>query len=79
MGNPTSPTHEARRKAKGRQACEAVRAALHTPARTLRLPAQAVEAWHTWAPQQVHALQRAASAVEGRHGMLAQLHHHQRG
>ena len=27
--------------------------------------------WHAWATQQVHALQRASSAVEGRNGALA--------
>ena len=72
-------TRCARRKTKMRQACEAVRAVLHTHEFTLRLPAQAWEAWHTWATQQVHAFQRASSAVEGRNGMLAQLHHNQRG
>jgi Family of unknown function (DUF6399)/IclR helix-turn-helix domain len=72
-------TRCARRKAKMRQTCEAVRAVLHTHELTLRLPAQAWEAWHTWATQQVHAFQRASSAVEGRNGMLAQLHHNQRG
>lgn len=72
-------TRCARRKATMRQACEAVRAALHTHALTLRLPAQALEAWHTWATQQVQAFQRASSAVEGRNGALAQLHHNQRG
>ena len=72
-------TRCARRKAKRRQACEAVRAALHTQALTLRLPAQTLEAWHTWATQHVHAFQRASSAVEGRNGALAQLHHTQRG
>ena len=72
-------TRCARRKAKMRQACEAVQAVLHTHEFTLRLPAQAWEAWHTWATQQVHAFQRASSAVEGRNGMLAQLHHNQRG
>ena len=62
-----------------RQACEAVRTALHTQVLTLRLPPQALEEWHRWATQQVHAFQRASSAVEGRHGVLAPLHHHQRG
>ena len=61
------------------QALEAVRVALHTHALTLRRPAQALEDWHTWATQQVHALQRASSAVEGRNGALAPLHHNQRG
>ena len=72
-------TRCARRKAEIRQACEAVRTAFHTHAFTLRLPAQALEEWRTWATQQVHAFQRASSAVEGRHGVLAQLHHTQRG
>jgi uncharacterized protein DUF6399 len=56
-----------------------VRAAFHQHALTLQLPAQALEDWHNWATQQVHAFQRASSAVEGRNGALAQLHHHQRG
>jgi hypothetical protein len=72
-------TRSARRKAKMRQAWEAVRAALHTHALTLRLPPQALEDWHAWATRQVHAFQRASSAVEGRNGALAQLHHNQRG
>ena len=72
-------TRCARRKAKLRQAWEARHAAFHQHALTLRLPVLALEAWHTWAMQQVHAFQRASSAVEGRNGALAQLHHHQRG
>ena len=68
-----------RRKAKMRQAWEGMQAAFHTHALTLRLPAQALEEWHTWATQQVQAFQRASSAVEGRNGVLAQLHHNQRG
>ena len=72
-------TRAARRKAKMRQAWEAVSAAFHTHALTLRLPLQALEDWHAWAMRQVHAFQRASSAVEGRNGALAQLHHNQRG
>ena len=72
-------TRCARRKAKIQQACEAARATLHTHRLTVRLPASALEEWHAWATQQVHAFQRASSAVEGRNGMLAQLHHNQRG
>jgi hypothetical protein len=68
-----------RRKAKIQQACEAVRATFHTHGLTVRLPAPALEEWHTWATQQVHAFQRASSAVEGRNSILAQLHHNQRG
>jgi Family of unknown function (DUF6399) len=72
-------TRCARRKAKIRRAWEAVHAAFHTHGLTRRLPAQALEDWHTWATQQVQAFQRASSAVEGRNGALAQLHHNQRG
>jgi Family of unknown function (DUF6399)/IclR helix-turn-helix domain len=68
-----------RRKAKMRRVWEAVQAAFHTHALTLQLPQQALEAWHTWARQQVQAFQRTSSAVEGRNGALAQLHHNQRG
>src|SRR6266852_5437775 len=52
---------------------------LGTPSGPHALPAQALEDWHTWATQQVRVFQRASSAVEGRNGALAQLHHHQRG
>ena len=68
-----------RRQAKLRQACEAAQTALHTHVLTLRLPAQALAQWRAWAMPQVHAFQRASSAVAGRHGVLAQLHHNQRG
>ena len=68
-----------RRKAKMRRVWEAVHAAFHTHALTLQLPPQALETWHTWATQQVHAFQRTSSAVEGRNGALAQLHRNQRG
>ena len=72
-------TRCARRKAKIRRAWEAVGAAFRTHEITRRLPAQALEDWHAWATQQVQAFQRASSAVEGRNGALAQLHHNQRG
>jgi hypothetical protein len=72
-------TRCARRKAKIRQVWEMVRAAFHTHALTRQLPPQALAEWHAWASQQVQAFQRASSAVEGRNGALAQLHHNQRG
>jgi hypothetical protein len=72
-------TRCARRKAKMRQAYEAMQAVWHTHALTLRLPGPALGAWYRWATQQVQAFQRTSSAVEGRNGVLAQLHHHQRG
>jgi hypothetical protein len=62
-----------------RRVREAAQAAFHTHALTRHLPQQALTDWYTWARQQVHAFQRASSAVEGRNGALAQLHHKQRG
>ena len=46
---------------------------------TQRLAPQVLADWQAWATEQVTALQRASSAVEGRNGALAQLHHNQRG
>jgi hypothetical protein len=77
--HPVAPPRCARRKAKLRRAWEAGQAAFHQYALTQRLPAQALEDWHTWAMQQVNVFQRTSSAVEGRNGALAQLHHNQRG
>lgn len=68
-----------RRKAKMQQALEVVRAACATHVLTQCLPPQALGEWHAWATRQVQAFQRASSAVEGRNGALAQLHHNQRG
>jgi hypothetical protein len=72
-------TRCARRKTKLQQALAGVRAAFAQHAITRCLPPQALESWHAWATQQVHAFQRASSAVEGRNGYLAQMHHNQRG
>ncbi len=72
-------TRCARRKAKLRQALEAMQVAFGHHALTQGLPPQALKAWQAWATHRVKALQRASSAVEGRNGALAQLHHHQRG
>ena len=68
-----------RRKAKLRQALEAMQGAVDQHALTQCLPPHALQAWHAWAPHRVSAFQRASSAVEGRNGALAQLHHNQRG
>jgi Family of unknown function (DUF6399)/IclR helix-turn-helix domain len=68
-----------RRKAKLRQALEAMQVAFRQHALTQCLPPQALQAWHAWATHRVSAFQRASSAVEGRNGALAQLHHNQRG
>jgi len=72
-------TRCARRKAKMRQALEAVQVAFGHHAITQRLSPQALQEWQEWATHRVSAFQRASSAVEGRNGFLAQLHHNQRG
>jgi len=68
-----------RRQAKMRQALEAVHVAFGRHAITQRLPPQALTEWRAWAIHRVSTLQRASSAVEGRNGSLAPLHHPQRG
>jgi hypothetical protein len=72
-------TRWARRKAKIRHALEAIQSAFGQHALTPCLPPQVLKAWQAWARERVRALQRASSAVEGRNGTLAQLHHNQRG
>jgi hypothetical protein len=68
-----------RRKARIRQTLEAVRTAFERHPITLRLAPHVLAAWQGWAIDRVKSFQRTSSAVEGRHGYLAQLHHHQRG
>jgi Family of unknown function (DUF6399) len=72
-------TRCARRKAKMQRVVERGRAECDAPVFPRSLPPPALADWHTWATQHVAALQRASSAVEGRNGALAPLHHHQRG
>ena len=68
-----------RRKAKMQAAWEAVRTTFTQHAITQRLAPQVLAEWHAWATQRVKAFQRASSAVEGRNGYLAQMHHNHRG
>ncbi len=68
-----------RRQAKMQEASNAAQAAFDQHAITQRLAPQILADWHVWATDRVNALQRASSAVEGRNGFLAQLHHNQRG
>jgi transposase len=68
-----------RRKAKIQEALEAVRAAFEQHPITQRLAPHVLAEWQAWATDRVRAFQRASSAVEGRNGMLSQLHHNQRG
>jgi hypothetical protein len=68
-----------RRKAKLVQALEVVQAAFPTHPCTEQLAPDVLEAWKAWAAEQAKAFQRASSAVEGRNGYLAQMHHNHRG
>jgi hypothetical protein len=79
-GEPQGPrTRSARRKAKRPRALEGVHAPCAPQALTQGLPPPALGDWDTWATRQGQALQRASSAVAGRHGSLAQRPHPQRG
>jgi hypothetical protein len=68
-----------RRKAKMQEALEAVRAAFELHTITQRLAPHILAEWQAWATDRVKAFQRASSAVEGRNGVLSQMHHNQRG
>jgi hypothetical protein len=46
---------------------------------TKQLAPDVLAGWKAWAAEHAKAFQRASSAVEGRNGALAQLHHNQRG
>jgi len=77
--NQVAHTRCARRKAKIQRAWAEVHSAFAQHVITQRLAPQGLADWHAWATEQVTAFQRASSAVEGRNGTLAQLHHNQRG
>ena len=68
-----------RRKAKLQEALEAVRVVFERHPITRRLAPPVLAAWQAWATDRVKAFQCASSAVEGRNGVLSQLHHNQRG
>jgi hypothetical protein len=74
-----SRTRCPRRKAKLLQALESVQDAFDTHLITAQLAPEVLEDWKAWAAEHAKAFQRASSAVEGRNGALAQLHHNQRG
>jgi hypothetical protein len=74
-----SRTRCPRRKAKLLQTLEAVQDAFETDPFTAQLAPEVLESWKAWAAEQANAFQRASSALEGRNGYLAQMHHNQRG
>ena len=74
-----SRTRCPRRKAKLVQALETVQDTFARHPITRQLAPDVLEGWKAWAAEHAKAFQRASSAVEGRNGALAQLHHNQRG
>jgi hypothetical protein len=68
-----------RRKANLQAAWHEAQAAFDRHPITQRLAPHVLAEWQAWATDRVKAFQRASSAVEGRNGVLAQLHHNQRG
>jgi len=74
-----SRTRCPRRHAKLLQALESVQDAFDTHLIPKQLAPEVLAGWQTWAAEHAKAFQRASSAVEGRNGALAQLHHTQRG
>jgi hypothetical protein len=72
-------TRGRRRKANIRTAFEAVQAVFEQHPITQRLAPHVLAEWQAWATDRVKVFQRASSAVEGRNGILSQLHHNQRG
>jgi hypothetical protein len=74
-----SRTRCPRRKAKLFEALEAVQTAFARHPITQQLAPAVLAGWTTWASEHAKAFQRASSAVEGRNGYLAQMHHNHRG
>ena len=68
-----------RRKAKLFEALAAVQTAFDRHPITRELAPAVRIGWETWASEHTKAFQRASSAVEGRNGYLAQMHHNHRG
>jgi len=77
--NQVARTRCPRRKAHLQAAWQEAQAAFDRHTITQRLAPRVLAEWQAWATDRVKAFQRAASAVEGRNGVLAQLHHNQRG
>ncbi len=69
----------ARRRARMQEALEVLRLEFDQHAITQQLAPEILKDWHGWATEQVKAFQRTSSAVEGRNGYLAGMHHNQRG
>lgn len=76
---PVGRTRCRRRKAAMQAAWQTAQAAFDRHTITQRLAPHVLAEWQAWATDRVKVFQRASSAVEGRNGLLSQLHHNQRG
>jgi hypothetical protein len=74
-----APPRGVRKKARLRQALEGAAPPCRTPPLTQQVAPRTLETWQAWALQRPQAFPRTSSAVEGRNGVLSQLHHNQRG
>jgi len=66
-------------KAQMALALQAVEEAFERHPCTRQRPPEVLAGWKAWAAEHAKAFQRASSAVEGRHGSLAQMQHNHRG
>lgn len=74
-----SHTRCPQRKAKLLGVLQAIAEAFEMHPLTHQLASDVLSGWKTWAAEHARGFQRASSAVEGRNGSLAQMHHNQRG
>lgn len=74
-----SRTRHPGRRAQLVQALQAVQVAFEAHPLTAELTPEVLVGWKTWAAEHAKTFQRASSAVEGRNGYLAQMHHNHRG
>jgi hypothetical protein len=66
-------------KAQITRVLQTVERAFERHPRPRQLTPEVLAGWKTWATEHARAFQRASSAVEGRHGSLAQMQHNHRG
>ncbi|MCM1983778.1 DUF6399 domain-containing protein, partial [Lyngbya confervoides] len=72
-------TKHPQRRARYQQAAQRAYASVTTHSLTHTLSPDEQQRWWAWSTEMVAKFQRTSSAVEGRNGCLAQLHHTQRG
>jgi hypothetical protein len=74
-----SRTRHPGRRAQLVETLQAVQVAFEAHPLTSELTPEVLAGWKTWAAEHAKTFHRASSAVEGRNGYLAQMHHNHRG